>query len=537
MLGLVMSRAIATAIVTLAALGAFVATAPAASAATLGGTAFKDLNRDGVWQTSEPLLADQEIHLYAPDGPYLARAITDAFGHYVFSDLVDGNYRVAFDTPSWWALRQDWVPSTSVSLRASRSVSVSGTATVDFGWRPIVRSTDPSAPISTYTGPSGLRVSSYDDVVTARELYDALASDLIGPEAPYTEVRFDLGASSMTSLSAAQSNGGPYSSYSATSYVSYLSWLDSGDRTLTHEYGHAWSMYNAFIVQQDPDLTAYLKARGLFGDPRVNSTYAWQAREMIAEDYRQLFGSANARSGGQTNTDVPPASDVPGLASFLANTFTTAPAPASPPPPPPPPASTGAPAISGSVSQGATLTASTGTWSGSPVSYAYEWQRCDSAGANCSPVSGQTASSYVLASGDSGFTMRVAVTASNSAGSSAPATSAPTIVVPAPAPPPPPAPPKLTTLGMNPDPVRTTGTVSFLVSAPASLTVRIFTAKGALVRTLLSSALKPAGAVDLSWDRADAAGRRVGKGTYRVQVDAVDSASQSASASATFGVA
>ncbi|MEA2219548.1 MAG: SdrD B-like domain, partial [Solirubrobacteraceae bacterium] len=130
------SRALATALVALAALFAMVATAPAASAATLGGLAFKDLNRDGVAQSSEPVLANQEIHLYAPAGPYLARAITDASGHYLFSDLADGDYRVAYDTPSWWALRLDWVPTTTPgSLRASTSVTVSGTATVDFGWR------------------------------------------------------------------------------------------------------------------------------------------------------------------------------------------------------------------------------------------------------------------------------------------------------------------------------------------------------------------------------------------------------------------
>ena len=117
-------------------------------AATLTGVAFKDLDRDGAWQPSEPVLADQEIHLFAATGPYLARAVTDAFGRYAFSDLADGDYRVAYDAPSWWALRQDWVPTTTASLEPARSVSLSGTASADFGWRPIVRSTDPNAPIS-----------------------------------------------------------------------------------------------------------------------------------------------------------------------------------------------------------------------------------------------------------------------------------------------------------------------------------------------------------------------------------------------------
>jgi flagellar hook assembly protein FlgD len=89
---------------------------------------------------------------------------------------------------------------------------------------------------------------------------------------------------------------------------------------------------------------------------------------------------------------------------------------------------------------------------------------------------------------------------------------------------------------MNPDPVKTTGTASFSLSAPASVTVRILTSQGALVRSLLAAVAKPAGAVSLLWDRKDAAGHRVAKGTFRLQVDAVDSAGQAATASATFGV-
>ena len=86
----------------------------------------------------------------------------------------------------------------------------------------------------------------------------------------------------------------------------------SGDRTLFHEYGHAWSLYNAYLVQQDPALTAYLRARGLLGDPRLGTSYAWDPRELIAEDYRQLFGSPNAQLGGQINRDVPLAKESPG---------------------------------------------------------------------------------------------------------------------------------------------------------------------------------------------------------------------------------
>jgi hypothetical protein len=82
-----------------------------------------------------------------------------------------------------------------------------------------------------------------------------------------------------------------------------------------------------------------------------------------------------------------------------------------------PPANISAPTISGTSQSGQTLTASTGSWSNTPTSYAYQWSRCDSTGANCASVSGATASTYALGSADVGSTIRVAVAASNSGGS------------------------------------------------------------------------------------------------------------------------
>lgn len=68
------------------------------------------------------------------------------------------------------------------------------------------------------------------------------------------------------------------------------------------------------------------------------------------------------------------------------------------------------------------------------------------------------------------------------------------------------------------------------------MTVRILTAQGTLVRSLLSSTAKPAGQVSVAWDRKDDLARRVAKGTYRVQTDAVDASGQTATASAAFSV-
>jgi subtilisin family serine protease/fibronectin type 3 domain-containing protein len=93
------------------------------------------------------------------------------------------------------------------------------------------------------------------------------------------------------------------------------------------------------------------------------------------------------------------------------------------------PVNTGAPSISGSAKYGQTLTAGTGSWTESPTSYGYRWQRCDTTGANCAPIEGASASTYPVGAADVGHTLRVTVTASNSSGPSAPASSLQTAVV------------------------------------------------------------------------------------------------------------
>ena len=81
------------------------------------------------------------------------------------------------------------------------------------------------------------------------------------------------------------------------------------------------------------------------------------------------------------------------------------------------PKSTALPTISGTAAVGQTLTATTGMWSGKPAGFAYQWQRCDTAGAACASITGATTQSYVVADADVGATIRVAVTAQSSLGS------------------------------------------------------------------------------------------------------------------------
>ncbi len=78
---------------------------------------------------------------------------------------------------------------------------------------------------------------------------------------------------------------------------------------------------------------------------------------------------------------------------------------------------TGAPTLSGSAVSGAIVNASTGTWSGSPIAYFYQWEQCNSEGKACVAIAGATNASYKAAEGDVGHTLRVVVGATNGDGS------------------------------------------------------------------------------------------------------------------------
>jgi hypothetical protein len=92
------------------------------------------------------------------------------------------------------------------------------------------------------------------------------------------------------------------------------------------------------------------------------------------------------------------------------------------------PPNTAPPTIVGSTVVGQTLTGNPGTWTGTGITYAFAWQRCDAAGAACAAIVGATQSTYTLVTADAGRTIRVAVTATNTTGSNT-VTSSQTAVV------------------------------------------------------------------------------------------------------------
>jgi hypothetical protein len=193
-------------------------------------------------------------------------------------------------------------------------------------------------------------------------------------------------------------------------------------------------------AQVGSSLTA---AVGTWSGKRLTFAYQWLRCDSSGASCIAISGATSAtRTLSTTDLDtrlrvVVTATNRYGTAaatSAATAAVVSAPIAPAPPPPPPsptitPPSSTSPPTISGTPQQGQTLNASTGSWSGTtPLTYTYQWQRCDSSGGSCTSVAGATATSYLLASADVGSTMRVSVTASNSVGSAAAASAATPVI-------------------------------------------------------------------------------------------------------------
>jgi PASTA domain/Bacterial pre-peptidase C-terminal domain len=93
------------------------------------------------------------------------------------------------------------------------------------------------------------------------------------------------------------------------------------------------------------------------------------------------------------------------------------------------PTNTAAPQVMGRAAVGEFLDSTTGDWTGTqPIAYAYQWQLCNSAGAECRDIAGAQGPSVRVDPGHLGGTLRVVVTASNSDGARA-SVSGPTGIV------------------------------------------------------------------------------------------------------------
>ncbi|MGH2832381.1 MAG: hypothetical protein ACRDK2_06360, partial [Solirubrobacteraceae bacterium] len=165
------------------------------------------------------------------------------------------------------------------------------------------------------------------------------------------------------------------------------------------------------------------------GYPSPAFTYQWQDCNGAGESCANIAGATNsnytpvAADVGHTLKATVTATNTIGTASSSSGASNVV--------LPLPPTNLSAPTISsnGPV-EGVQLSATTGSWSHSPTSYAYQWEDCDSAGESCSTISGATSSTYTPVAGDVGHTLRVEVSASNAGGTGKATSAASAVVVP-----------------------------------------------------------------------------------------------------------
>ena len=206
-----------------------------------------------------------------------------------------------------------------------------------------------------------------------------------------------------------------------------------------------------------PSLPSNVTAPAISGQARVGSTlhaehgrwngarpvqfrYAWFRCDSQGQNCFRIAGSGSYRVvqadvGHRLRLEVVTSNRFGSAQAFSGATVVVQ---ASPAPAARLPRNTSRPTITGMAQQGQLLTASTGTWtSAAPMTFYYQWARCDSQGHNCSPVTGSlTQPTYTVTSGDVAHRLIVQVKAHSSTGDGF-ADSAPTgLVTPLGSPPP-----------------------------------------------------------------------------------------------------
>ena len=202
--------------------------------------------------------------------------------------------------------------------------------------------------------------------------------------------------------------------------------IDASVNTISHEQNEAITdpnqAFNAWYSSsgdENGDLCAWS-----FGDP-LGTTLSGQPYNQVIDghDYSlqlEYSNAANSNNGGCVSHVGGPATGVtygsgpltyhggPVMRTNTVYTIYWIPAAT--------PAISVSPVVTGTPAVGQQLSTTDGTWTNSPTSYQYKWQRCDTVGLNCVNIANATSSQYTLVAGDAGHTIRSAVRASNDGG-------------------------------------------------------------------------------------------------------------------------
>lgn len=171
---------------------------------------------------------------------------------------------------------------------------------------------------------------------TIAKIYQLMRDASAGPGdfariAPSIDVQVQDTYASETATSAVGGSGS-YSYYHATIYLKGVNsgFVTSPEATSTHEYGHAWNLFHLYR-DHGGDWSPYLTTRWstadgsvtLARDSRLNSSYAWDPNEIMADDYRLLFGTSLAVSQwpNHLNTSIVDPRNQAGLKTWFATTW------------------------------------------------------------------------------------------------------------------------------------------------------------------------------------------------------------------------
>ena len=269
---------------------------------------------------------------------------SDAGGVVRVDVAVDGGaWSAASGTSGWsWSWPTAGLANGSHTLTA-RAVDAAGNASSTSVTVNVSNSTTATPPPSSttapntqgsWTSPEGVKINvNSAGPWTISKIYSILlqnALDLstIGPKLTIN-VQDQYASNTQTSVSGSP---GSYTDFAATTYLKGVNsnFANYPDWILAHEYGHVWSNYFLYTAHNG-DWGPYLAKRWstadgsmvLGTDSRLDTAYSWNRFEIIAEDYRLLFGSSAATSQqpSHMNTSIPHPANVPGLKDFLLTTW------------------------------------------------------------------------------------------------------------------------------------------------------------------------------------------------------------------------
>ena len=238
--------------------------------------------------------------------------------------------------------------------------------------------------------------------------------DIAGATGPsYAVPAGDIGETIRVTVTASNSGGSESASSGASAQISGVEPADTAPPTIVGE-----AKAGQLLAATTGDWS---------GSEPILYSYQWQLCNAAGGECSDIFGAIlptlllGQEDIGHTLRVTVTATNIAGSTSV--SSAATAPVTAIPP------LNTVIPTMAGLALVGQTVTALDGLWVGSePISYTYQWQRCNGLGADCGAISGATKSSYTLTGADLDHTVAVTVTATN-AGGTASASSIPTLIL------------------------------------------------------------------------------------------------------------